>query len=89
MAEFMRGFQAGFPDMRHTIRYQIAEAGQVATAFSFKGTHTANLIGVPASGKVVEFTGIAIHRIEDGIIVEAETGFDMFNLMKQIGAMGG
>ena len=66
LADYMRGFHAGFPNMILTIRNQIAEGDQVVTAVSFKGIHSADLLGVPPSGRSIEYTEISIHRIVDG-----------------------
>jgi predicted ester cyclase len=42
------------------------EAGRVILS----GTHQGELMGVPASGKTVEFESIDIIRLEDGKVVE-------------------
>ena len=83
----IQSFRTAFPDMKHTIRNQIAEGNQVATALTFQGTQTGELQGIPPSGKQAEFSGLNIHRIRDGKIIEAETAFDMMTLMQQIGAI--
>ena len=83
----IQGFGGAFPDMQHTIRNQFAEDDQVATSITFRGTQNGELMGVPPSGNQVEFNGLNVHRIRDGKIVEAESGFDMMSLMQQIGAL--
>ncbi len=87
LSGLIQGFGAAFPDMKHTLRNFVAEGDQVATALTFQGTHKGELMGVPASGNEVKFEGLNIHRIKDGKIVEAETGFDMMSLMQQIDAL--
>jgi predicted ester cyclase len=43
-------------------------------------------MGIPPTGKQVEFRAINLHRISDGKMVEAETVADMMSMMHQIGA---
>jgi steroid delta-isomerase-like uncharacterized protein len=53
------------------------------------GVHTGTFLGVPASNKSVEFSGISLYTVRNGKIVEDWTLFDMVGLMQQIGAMEG
>jgi len=50
------------------------------------GTHQGEMLGVSASNRPIEFTGITILRVKDGKIVEAWNNFDFQALSKQIGA---
>jgi predicted ester cyclase len=47
-------------------------------------THTGDHLGVPASHKKVEISGITIARIDDGKIVEGWDNWDQLALMQQI-----
>lgn len=54
------------------------------------GTHTgADLFGVPASGKKVDWTGIDISRVTDGKITERWLCADILRLMTQLGLIPG
>jgi predicted ester cyclase len=44
-------------------------------------------MGIPPTGKEVEFTGISVYRIEGGKIAESWNSEDQFGLMRQIGAI--
>ncbi len=46
-------------------------------------------MGIPASGKPVDFSGIIIDRYADGKIAEHWELVDMMTLMQQIGAVPG
>ncbi|MEM8787458.1 MAG: ester cyclase [Pseudomonadota bacterium] len=50
------------------------------------GRHTADLFGVPATGREVSFGGISVHRIAEGAIVESWQLADRAALMDQITA---
>jgi predicted ester cyclase len=42
-------------------------------------------MGIPPTGKAVEFTGIRIFRVADGKIAEGWVDWDTFGLMRQLG----
>ncbi len=81
-----QGFRAAFPDMIHTLDTQHSDGDWVVTPLTFRATHTGDLMGIPPSGKKVEFRAINIHRVSEGKMVEAETVFDMMAMIQHIGA---
>jgi steroid delta-isomerase-like uncharacterized protein len=80
-------FRAAFPDMRLTVEDMIAEGDKVADRVTVRGTHEGELMGIPATGKQVEFTETHIARIADGTIVERWGEWDVLGMMQQIGAV--
>jgi steroid delta-isomerase-like uncharacterized protein len=80
-------FRRGFPDVVSTIEDLIAEGDRVAARWSARATHHGEYVGVPATGKEVEFTGISVYRIEGNRIAESWTVEDELGLMRQIGAV--
>ena len=80
-------FRRGFPDVRSTIEDLIAEGDLVAARWSARATHQGEYVGVPATGREVEFTGVSVYRIEGGRIAESWTEEDELGLMRQIGAV--
>jgi predicted ester cyclase len=44
-------------------------------------------MGVPATGKQVSMEGIAIHRVENGKLVEHWSTVDAMSLLMQMGAI--
>ena len=51
------------------------------------GTHHGELVGIPPTGKSVEFGGTDIIRVEDGKVAEHWGTTDTMSLMQQIGAV--
>ena len=51
------------------------------------GTQTGALFGVPPTGRRIAVTGIAIHRIRDGTIVEHRHQVDMLSALQRLGAI--
>jgi len=91
-AEHEKGFRAYlqtvFPDSHHTIEDLIAEDDKVVTRFRISATHQGEFLGVPATGTPVKLTGIWIHRLEHGRIVEGQQWgeWDALGFLQQVGA---
>lgn len=82
---FHATFRGAFPDIEVKVEDVIAEGDKVAARCSVRGKHTGNHLGVVASNEPVEFTGISIVRIKDGMIVEAWNNFDFLTMNRQVG----
>ena len=67
----VRSYRDGFPDYHCVIDDQVAERDQVATRWTFSGTHDGELMGLPPTGRRVTVTGVAIDSIADGKLVES------------------
>jgi predicted ester cyclase len=80
-------FRQGFPDVVSTIEDLIAEGEKVAARWRARATHRGEYVGVPPTGREVEFTGISVYRIEGGKIAQSWTVEDELGLMRQIGAV--
>ena len=73
---------------RHEIEDQIAEGDKVVTRLTAYGTHEAELPGpLPATGAKLRETAVAVHRIEQGRIVEHWSNRDDLALMQQLGVI--
>lgn len=80
-------FISAFPDTQMTIEDQIAEGDKVLTRWTARGTHTGELMGIPATGKQVTVTGLDLSRIAGGKVVEAWGEFDQMGMMQQLGVV--
>jgi steroid delta-isomerase-like uncharacterized protein len=78
-------FRQAFPNMRIVIEDIIAEGDKVAARCSVQAKHEGEFMGRAATQSPVEFTGIAIVRIDNGKIVEAWNNFDFMTMYKQVG----
>jgi predicted ester cyclase len=77
-----------FPDLEIVIEQQVAEGPWVATRVTFRGTHTGEFAGIPATGKRVEYAGTAMDRLENGKVVEMWHTANVHLLMQQIAGDG-
>ena len=80
-------FRTAFPDGNFTVEHFIGEADKVALRFRFKGTNQGVWLGVPATGKQVDFRGTSILRIAgDKIAEQYSSDWDVMGMCKQLGA---
>jgi predicted ester cyclase len=75
-----------FPDAVHTIEDQMAEGDKVMTRLTTRATFLGECLGFRPTGKVVEVSGIAVHRVAGGRLVEHWAHMDMAGFMEQIGS---
>jgi steroid delta-isomerase-like uncharacterized protein len=78
-------FREAFPNMMIVVEDMVAEGDKVAARCSVRAKHEGEFLGRSATDSPVEFTGIAIVRIDNGKIVEAWNNFDFMTLHKQVG----
>ena len=73
------------PDVTFSIEEMFAAGNRVIVRYIMRGTQPVELQALPATGKKIEVSGIMIHRIENGRVVEDREEFDMFGLNRQLG----
>jgi predicted ester cyclase len=78
---------SAFTDFHHTVEDQVAEGDTVVSRITGTGTHTGEFLGVPPTGKRVTMTGLTIHRIADGKLIEHWAQIDALGLLQQLGAI--
>lgn len=77
---------AAFPDLSAQVRDLVADAaaGTVAVRWSASGTHRGPYLGAAPTGRTVDFKGIEIIRVQDGLIVERWGEWDGIDLLQQL-----
>lgn len=84
---FYESFFAAFPDAHFMVEDMIQEAENVATRGTIRGTHQGEFLGIPATGRSVEFTAMGFFHFRERKIVERWDLGDLVSLMVQLGAM--
>jgi len=84
--ERIRFFTTSFSDVEISVKGSVSDGDRVVTHMIYQATHTAEFLGIPASGKRVAVDEIQIVTVRDGKIVERRSVIDMINLLAQIGA---
>lgn len=85
--EFLRGFEASFPDNVQVLEHLVAEGDRVAVWSTFEGTHQGAFGSLPASGRTVRFEFAAVLRLLDGKVAEWWVTWDNMGVLAQLGAL--
>jgi len=67
----LKGTEKTFPDMQVEILDLIEEDNKVTVRACFTGTHSAEIYGIPATGKKISFEALEVFRMENGLIAES------------------
>lgn len=85
--ERLIGFRAAFPDIQITVEEIIAEGDWIAFRSTMRGSHQGEFLGIAPTGKQVTVGLVDLIRGEDGRFVEHWGGPDLFDLLRQLGAV--
>jgi len=85
--EQVKMYRSAFPNMTMVVDLITSDGEWVTTKWTASGTHTGELMGMPATGKDVTVTGIEVDRIVGGGIVEGYGVFDALGMLQQMGAV--
>ena len=81
------GYFTAFPDLHVTPEDYVADGDKVVARWSWRGTQSGAMMGIPPTGKQVHVTGMGIYRIDGNKIAEQWVQEDMLTLMQQIGVV--
>jgi steroid delta-isomerase-like uncharacterized protein len=89
LKEYYSHTHKAFPDLHATIDETIIKDDKIIWVWTFTGTNTGlfhtPLGDIPATGKKVQFSGVAIDRFTEGKIVEEWVYFNVLNVLMQLG----
>jgi steroid delta-isomerase-like uncharacterized protein len=89
---FLTHLFTAFPEDTVTIDEIVADGDMVVYRGTETGTHKAEFLGIPATGKSATWTEIQFFRFKEGKVVEHWVDVDLFSWFQQLGvipAMGG
>lgn len=83
------GMLAAFTETKSTIHEIVAEDDTAVARWTWQANHTGTLpaLGIPASGKQVQFSGCSVYHFKDEKIVEQWEYGDLLGFMQQIGVV--
>ena len=73
-----------FPDLQAQVEDIFGDQDRVAVRVRFRGTHAGEFLGMPATGRAIEYVSHEFYRIADGLIAEEWICSDMATLFQQI-----
>lgn len=77
-------FQTAFPDASIALDGIDVDDSFVYLEWTFRGTHSKPLFGLPSSGAEVRFSGTGRHRHRDGRVAEVEMDVSWWRLYAQV-----
>lgn len=81
-------YTRAFPDLTFEIRHRFAPTSDVAILeLTARGTHLAELEGIPATGRTVEVVVCNIVEAQDGLIIREREYYDSLSIMRQLGVI--
>ncbi len=85
--QFWTAFFNALPDLSATMEDLVISGDRVVGRFVYRGTHTGEFMGIPASGDPLEMRSIDIWRVEDGMFVEHWDELNLLEMFQQMGAL--
>jgi steroid delta-isomerase-like uncharacterized protein len=85
LKEAMKMMYSAFPDFHMEIEDMIAGGDKVVTRCTMSGTHKGTLMGLPPTGKKVNYETVLVARFVDGKEVEAWEVADFLSMYRQLG----
>jgi steroid delta-isomerase-like uncharacterized protein len=85
--QFWTAFFTALPDLSATMEDLVISGDRVVGRFVYRGHHTGEFMGIPASGNPVEMRSIDIWRVEDGMFVEHWDELNLLEMFQQMGAL--
>lgn len=84
---FFAYWAQAFPDLTCTVHDRIAEGDRVVDFFTLTGTHQGEFLGIPATGRWVQYNGMHIFSFANGQITGHWNVLDLLTLMMQLGVV--
>jgi steroid delta-isomerase-like uncharacterized protein len=84
---YYANFVTGFSNRKFIVKDMYASGDKVTKYWQFKGTHTGDFMGIPATGKTVDIEGCTIAKMVNGKIVEERDFMDNMSFLTQLGVL--
>lgn len=81
---FHKQLQASFSNIHVEVEQILTEGDMMMVRCVISGVHSGDGLGIPATGKKVEFTGMCLARLEGRKIAEAWNNFDLRSMYRQV-----
>ena len=86
--QFFDNLFVAFPDLKRNVDEQLTDGlRHVVTRWTMTGTHEGEFLGIAPTGKRICITGISIHLIAGGKIVQEWHQWDSLGVMQQLGVV--
>ena len=83
--DYYNNFLDGFSDIEFSMKKVFGQGDNLVKHWNFKGKHTGNFFGIPATGRLVDLDGTTIIKMKNGKIAQEQDFFDNMVFMQQLG----
>ena len=83
---YYMNYLTGFSDIEFTILEAIGQGDKLVKHWNFKGKHTGDFFGMPASGNMLNLSGTTLVTMKDGKIAKEQDFFDVMSMVTQLTA---
>jgi len=81
---FYMNYLNGFSNIEFTIVDAFGQGSRIVKHWNFKGVHTGDFFGIPATGNTLDLSGTTLVTMENGKIAKEQDFFDMQSLTSQL-----
>jgi len=81
---YYMNYLIGFSDIDFTVLEIIGQGDRLVKHWNFKGTHTGDFFGIPASGNKLNLSGTTLVSMKDGKIAKEQDFFDVMSMVTQL-----
>jgi steroid delta-isomerase-like uncharacterized protein len=83
--EFYSNYITGFSNVEFTVENIFGQDDNLMKHWNFKGTHSGDFFGIPATGKLVNIDGVTLATMKNGKIAQEQDFFDNMVFLSQLG----
>ncbi|MGC1203810.1 MAG: ester cyclase [Flavobacteriaceae bacterium] len=84
---YYSNFVTGFSNVQFTQKDVFGQNDKIVKHWNFKGTHSGDFFGIPATGKTVDVEGTTLVKMKDGKIAQEQDFMDNVVFMQQLGIL--
>ena len=82
---YYQNYLRGFSDITFNIISVFGQGNDLVKHWRFKGTHTGNFFGIPATGNTVDVEGVTLVKMKNGKILQEQDFMDNMVFQQQLG----
>jgi steroid delta-isomerase-like uncharacterized protein len=84
-ADYMRLIQRAFPDFTNHVEETITQSDRTFARLTYRGTHHGEALGIPPTGRRIEYAGAAVFHFRDDRKIAATWVLgDVWTLLRQL-----
>lgn len=84
---YYSNFVTGFSDVEFIMVDVFGQGDKLVKHWNFKGTHSGEFFGMPATGKTVDIDGVTLVKMRDGKIAQEQDFMDNMVFLQQLGML--